>query len=388
MKSSTRYFLVLLGAVLAIGGITFLNRADNGNGTLVNKVDRSIRPVETLLAAPTTLDETIERTGVLEPMRDVILTTEVGGKVRRIQRDLGDACRTGETLIALDSEIYRIALQDAEGSLKQARAGLAEAERNLERAEKLKARKLASEQDMDRTQSAVDGSRAGAQRAEAAVALAQRNVREATIRCPFAGVVAERMVDIGQLVGPQTPLMRFVDNQSLKLTLTVSAAELSRLRVGQPVSLTDPSIPDAEYKGEIARLGVAADPTTRTFPVEVNIEAGPRPGQVVRSVIHVAVHQDVVALPADAITFTDEGPCAFVVRNGTAVKKMVQLGARIDDLVIIASGIAANERVIVVGVHGLETGDAVKPVDLPPEPAPAEIATDVTPKATAAQAER
>ncbi len=365
MRTSTRYFLTVLGAALIIGGITYLNRADNGNGRLVNKVDRSVRPVHTLVATPTDLDETIERTGVLEPNRDVTLTAEVAGKVRRIFRDLGDSCRAGQTLIALDAEAYAIAVKDAEALLEQSRAGLAESERNLERAMKLKERKLASDQDMDRVQSAVDSARAGKQRAEAAVALARRNLREATIRCPFDGVVAERMVDVGALVGPQTPLMRFVDDQSLKLTLTVSAAELSRLRIGQPVELADPSVPDGDYRGEIARLGVAADPTTRTFPVEVRVEPGPRPGQVVRSRVHIASHQDAIAVPADAVTFTEDGPCAFVVHDGQAVRKMVQLGPRVGERVILMSGVTPGERVITVGVHGLESGDQVKRVDEP-----------------------
>jgi RND family efflux transporter MFP subunit len=392
MNTSTKYFLAVLAAAIAIGGITFLNRADNGNGKLVNKVDRSIRPIETTVATPTTLEETIERTGVLEPARDVQLTSEVAGKVRRVHRDLGDSCKTGETLISLDAETYRIALQDALASLEHTRAGLSEAERNHGRAEKLEARDLASDQDMDRARSAVDTARAMNQRAEAAVALARRNLREATIRCPFPGVVAERMVDVGELVGPQTPLMRFVDHKELKLTLTVSAAELSRLRVGQPVDLADPSIPGAAYRGSVARLGVAADPATRTFPVEVSVEPGPRPGQVVRSVIHVAVHESAMVVAIDAVRFTESGPCVFVVDGGTARRRMVELGARVGNRVVVASGIEPGDQLVTVGVHGLESGDAVRPVDRPAE-AGAEVTAEELTKADAApgataQAER
>ncbi|MFC1609606.1 efflux RND transporter periplasmic adaptor subunit [Myxococcota bacterium] len=372
MKTGTKFFIGLVVALLTIGLVTFINRAPDGNGALVEAVEHSEKPVETVVIEPTSLEESIERTGVLEPKRDVVLTAEVGGKVRHVHRDLGDTCKSGQTLIQLDAETYRIALLDAQASLRQSEASLEESERTLDRANKLKERKLASEQDLDRTGTAVESARAMKERAQAAVQMARRNLREATITCPFDGVVASRMVDVGQLVGPQTPVVRFVDNRELKLTLTVSVAELSRMQVGQKVSLHDPTLPDATYEGEVARLGVAADPTTRTFPVEVSVHGdadGPRPGQVVRSVIQIATHEGTIALPTDAVTLGVDGPSVFVVVENTVHKKMVELGPRVTGRVIIESGVAVGEEVVVVGVHGLQSGDKVKVVGKRVEPA-------------------
>lgn len=81
----------------------------------------------------------------------------------------------------------------------------------------------------------------------------ERNLAETAIRCPFDGMVAQVSVELGQLVGQQTPVARLVGTDRLKLEVRVSAAELNRLRVGQPVELADPAQPGVRYRGEVAR---------------------------------------------------------------------------------------------------------------------------------------
>lgn len=362
MKTSTKIIGGVVALVIVVGVVTYLNRTQSSGAGLVSDIELTERPVQTMAVEPRRLVETIAHTSTLEANRDVILAAEVAGKVQKVHKDLGDVCQKSEVLIQLDPATYGIAVKQAKAGLQQARAAFEQSKRDLGRAELLHQRQVGTAHELERAQSGEKTAAAMVEQAEAALRMAQRNLHETTIRCPFDGVVAQRMVDVGQLVGPQTPLARFVDTTKLKLTLTVGAAQLARLETGQKAKLTDPSLPELTYQGEVARLGVAADPITRTFPVEVTVpggEGGPKPGQVVRALIELAVHENVLAVPRDALRGETAEPSLFVATDGKAREVRVVTGPRIDSLVIVREGLSAGARVIVVGHDNLKTGDSI-----------------------------
>jgi membrane fusion protein (multidrug efflux system) len=174
------------------------------------------------------------------------------------------------------------------------------------------------------------------------------------------------MVDVGQTVGLQTPLARLVDASQLKLRVKVSAAELSRIREGQKVTLVDPTTQAGEtFQGEVARLGVAADQVTHTFPVEVVVptrDGRPRPGQVVRATVFVAAHTNVLAVPEDAVILGKGAAEVFVAVGGKARRVKVTLGARAGESVIATGGLKDGDEVVVVGHQGLKSGDPIEVV--------------------------
>ncbi|MBW2523432.1 MAG: efflux RND transporter periplasmic adaptor subunit, partial [Deltaproteobacteria bacterium] len=362
MKSTTKILVGVFAAIAIVGIVTYLNRVSSSGAGLVSDVELGSRPVEVEPVEPRRLVETLVQTGTLQANRDVVLSAEVAGKVQKVHRDLGDRCKRGEPLVQLDPSGYQIAVLQAKAAHAQAKAAFEQSARDLKRTETLHQREAVAAYELERAQSGERTTAAVVEQAAAALRLAKRNLHETTIRCPFDGVVAARLVELGQLVGPQTPLARVVDTERLKLTLTVGAAQLARLELGQRVRLADPSIPDRSYDGEVARLGVAADPVTRTFPVEVLVaggETGPKPGQVVRGVIELAVHERALSVPDEALVSENGQSAVFLARDGKAHRQMVTVGPHIDGAVIVRSGLAAGAPVIVVGNENLRHGDPV-----------------------------
>lgn len=375
MKSGTKVVLVVVLLVAVVGGVTFYNRLKSSGGELVKKVKRASSPVQVVAPRPEDLVETVIYTGTLRAERDVILTPEVGGKIVRVSRELGDRCRRGELLVQLDSESFRIAMLSADAALKQARAQANQARRELARARKLKLRNALASQAVEQAETASLSADALTRRAEAALRMARRNVRETAVRCPFDGVLARRMVEQGQTVGPQTPLARLVDNRQLRLEAKVSAADLSRVAVGQQVTLADPATPRVRYPGKVARLGVAGDQVTHTFPVEVQVVpvgGQPRPGQVMRATIAVARHPAALAVPAEAVVRDDGATWLVLAQQGKAHRIKVQLGPTIGARVIVRSGLKAGQPVIVEGQQGLKEGATVAAVSQDQTPTPAD----------------
>ena len=346
----------------AVGAATWTNRTQRSENGLITEVAVSRRPVRVVEVQPVDLTETLETTGLLLPNRDVVLTAEVGGKVRRVFKQLGEPCRKGELLVKLNGEGYQIARAQAQAQVQQAEAALDHARRDLQRIEQLRDEAAVAAQQLDAMEVAARSAAATLEQARAGQRAAARNLRETRITCPFGGHVAARMVEMGQMVDPRTPLARLVDVETLKLSLSVTGDQLARIRLGQEVALVDTARPLQRFSGTVSRLGVAAEESTRTFPVEVSVEqpsGGLRAGQVVRSSLTLGDYPGVLAVPIDAVLRQGERPSLFVVREGRAHRLPVSLGAQVRDRVIVASGLSAGDRVVAMGSEGLEQGAEV-----------------------------
>jgi len=366
MRTGIKAALVVLILAGTIAAVTIMNRAPAASGELVSEVSHTAYPVHAITLSQTTAVERLRRTGVLRADKDVTISPEVGGRVRRVLKELGDACAKGEIIVQLDEEGYGIGAAQAKAAVKQAEVALDQATRTMTRMDRLKESAVATDQEWDSARGGVDASGAALEQARAAHRLALRNLRETAVRCPFDGRVAERLAEVGQSVAPGTPLARIVASETLRLTINVSGAQLSRLLIGQRVELRDPADPSRALPAAISRLGVAADPQTRTFPVEISADGGSgvmRPGQVVEALCELAVHEGALMIPTSAVA--KDGDRAFVVLvvDGAAKRVEVALGPQIDDAVMALGGVKQGDRVIVVGKDALADGARVSVVD-------------------------
>jgi len=185
----------------------------------------------------------VDVVGTLAAREEVVVSAEVDGRVARLVHDLGDRVAAGEPLIELDSEKLRYRAEAQRAALEQARARygvreggdlppldnvptvvstkaqLADAQQQLDRAKNLASRNLVSRSDLDAAQTRYETAKAAHDEALASarqlradidaqsssLRLAERNLRDAVIRAPFDGYVAERLVSQGQYVQPQAP---------------------------------------------------------------------------------------------------------------------------------------------------------------------------------------
>ncbi len=369
MLKVTFVILLLLAGLGAIAFLTYQNREPIPNSGLVQEVARTSHPVQTTRVQPELLVERLVSTGVLKAERDVILSSEVMGRVKKVFKSLGDRCKKGETLLRLDAEGYQIALAQAQTAVKQGSITLDHAGRDMNRMRALEKSAVATAQQLDAAEGAESVAAATVEQANASLRAAKRNLRETNVRCPFTGFVAQRMVDMGQAVSLQTPLARLVDTSKLRLALSVTSAEISRIKVGQAVRLLDPALPDRIYRGSVSRVGVAADALTRSFPIEVLVdeqEEGLRAGQVVHANLELEEHVDVLAVPMGTVISSIGGQAVFVVVKNRAKKVQVTTGSQIDGKVIIRSGLEPGDEVITIGGTDLKDGAAVEVHGLPP----------------------
>ena len=151
----------------------------------------------------------------------------------------------------------------------------------------------------------------------------------------------------------------------------VSPVQLAALQVGRKVTLGDPTLPGSQVEGEIARMGVAADLQTKTFPVEIvtaDASGALKPGQVVHATCELARFQDAISIPRETGTRLDESFVVYVVRDEVAKVVPVTLGATVGNRLIVASGLQPGDQVVVTGQDALVDGSLVEVINPPAPP--------------------
>ena len=315
-------------------------------------------PVEAEVVKADRVSQEIIAVGSLRSNESVVLTSEIAGRISGIHFREGQPVAKGTLLFELDDSIYR-------AELEQARAGLALSQRNHERSKELFERKLISTRERDEAAAKLDVDRAAVQLAEARQA-------KTRIRAPFEGVVGLRAVSPGDYVTAGQPLAPLEQISVLKADFRLSEAALSVIKVGQTLNLEVDSSPGRTFPGRVYAIDPRLAEETRSIGVRARVpndKSELRPGLFARVRLIIAVRDNAVLVPEQAIVPMGEKLFVYVIEDGKAAIRPVQLGVRQSGRVEVTSGVQLGETVITAGVQKIGPGSAVNPINLQPPPA-------------------
>jgi membrane fusion protein (multidrug efflux system) len=380
LSTLRRAALALLSAALLAAGGCDARPAEDEPATTEQEPARVV--VETATSGHVT--EQINTTGTIKPLREVIVAAEGSGLVIALPVSLGAAVARGAPLAWLDATVQEARLEQAHASLAQARAALELASGDFERASTLHGQHAVTDQVMQQRRIQRDSSEAAARAAEAGVTLAEKAVADCTLRAPFAGTVAEVKLELGALVAPGTPAFHLVSVERVRVLAALSGSDVGRVEEGMPVQLQVPTLGERIFEAHVEHIGPSGDPRTRTYPLEVVVEnedGALRPGMLAKVDVILAHRSDAVLLSRSCII---EGATAqaFVVKDGRAELRSLDLGESRGEQIEVRSGIAAGELVVSLGRQSLRDGDPVSIYDMPA----ARGAAPADPPATAARA--
>jgi RND family efflux transporter MFP subunit len=326
-------------------------------------------PVKVFKAARERITEKITYTGTLEALNKINITPETGGKISRIYVEPGDRVAKGQLLAELETESVRLQLKQAQAGVAVAEASYADAQRNKERMDRLIKESAVSEQQREKIQLAFDAAAAQLEQARAALNLAQHALDVSIMKAPFAGVVASKNAEVGDVINPMMGgaygggaggVVTLMDYTKIKLAVAVSSEDIGRIRKGQEAILRIGALPGREFRGVVRVVNLTADAQNKKFGVEVyvdNPDASLRPGTFGDLVFEVQSHENALVVPQTAIL---ENTYVYVAEGGKAVRKNVTLGIQNTTMVEILGGLSDGEAVIVEGNYGLEEGSPIQ----------------------------
>jgi len=364
---ATRIWL-LATLIAAALGVAACDRADGDNSGKDAKEEVPAVPVEVAATRRAEMAAVYSGTAPIESERKAFVMPKVKGEIRRVLADEGQRVREGQVLARLDGDQLRLEVALAEATMRKL-------ERDYARNTELQAKGLISAVSIDNLKYELEA-------AKASWELARLQLSYTDIRSPIAGTVTQRLdvVKVGNTVTPVGGVIESADSalfvvedlDSLMLRVNIPERELAKLSVGQTAELSFDAVPGRAFTGKIALISPFVDAGTATFGVRIRVtdtDGMLRPGMFARVAIVYERKLDALQIPRTALLDGDGPPKVFVVKDGKAVERPVQLGLSNGAYVEVVTGLKDGEQVVVVGQAAIKPGATVRIVSTPARPA-------------------
>jgi len=280
--------------------------------------------------------------------------------------DIGARVQEGQLLAELDTPEIDQELAQAVAQRDQIQSSLGLAKSSYERWQQLRQRDAVSQQELDERQSTYSQDVANLAAAEANVKRLRQLESFKRIVAPFAGVVTQRNVDVGDLIdagsGTSRALFALAQSDPLRVFVQLPQAYAQNIKVGEDVVVTQAELPGQQFNGRITHISGAIDVPTRSLQVEVtlpNPDGKLRPGAYVQVALPSGARAQ-LTVPGNALLFRAEGPRVAVVDNDGVVHLLkVTIAQDLGQTLEIENGIEPNDRVIINPSDSIEDGDHV-----------------------------
>lgn len=349
------------------------------------------------------LQRVVESVGTLFPYEEVVISSEIDGRVEEVTADLGDRVEQNKVLVKVSPEEQKYLLEQTEAQLRQAlerlglkgenervkdikeapevrraQADLFEAEQRFKRIRSLVDQGIGSRQDLDQAQARYQSAQAAydttlnqtrnlvqeVERTKAQVNLQRKKLRDTSIRSPFTAFVKERQVNVGQFVRSNTPVFTLVKTDPIRLRIEAPERMAPWIKVGQRVDVTVEAFQDRRFLGKVWRISPTVEQSKRTFIVEALIDnpaSELKPGFYAKARMETDKADRIKLIPRRGINYVFGSNKAYVVDDDSRIEaRDVKLGDNFGDDVEILEGLKEGERVAVTQVARLDTGVEVR----------------------------
>jgi RND family efflux transporter MFP subunit len=337
-------------------------------------VAEQLRPIRWFAISDVAGGQVRRFSGVVEASDSSSLSFQVGGNVREVRVQQGDAVHAGQVLAILDTEPYELSVQAAEADLQRTRAYLAQARTDYERHQRLLAQRAVAQAQFDVAQRNFHAATSEVDVAVARLNLARRDFRNTTLTAPFDGTIAARLVDPFVQVAAGQELFRIDAAGGRQVSIAVPETTIAQVSLGMPATVTvSRSVEPIEAR--VSEIGSAAA-AGNAFPVKLALIDPPaevRPGMTaeVSLLLPHANSETTYFVPLSAIGPGDlpgEGSVfIYDPASSTVRRTLVKSAGPLASNMVAISGVALGDIVATAGVSFLVDGQKVRLMEPPGE---------------------
>lgn len=347
--TKTKSKVILTGAVILAAIVLILAFNKKRINEKVNKtVMLKSVPVSVATVDRENIGEELALVGTVYANNDVMIASEVSGKITNIYAGAGDFVQAGSPIVKVDDELKQAAFSTAEFNYDKAK-------KDYLRNEELYKTKSVTEAQFEAAKLAYKS-------AETQMITARRQLKDTKICAPFSGVLVSRTVDQGAMVNNGTVIGNLVDVSTLKVKLNIAEKDAFTLKAGSRVNITTDVYENVNFTGTVKSISAKGD-ESHTFPVEItlpNSSTNPlRAGMFVKIHFDFNKKENALVIPREAIIGSIKAPKVYVVEGNKAVLRSIVVSAEVSKKVEVISGLNAGEKVITNGQINIKNGSEV-----------------------------
>ena len=311
--------------------------------------------------------KTYTSVGTVTPKDSSRIYSKVSGRISAVFVEEGDLVSKGQRLMQIDTFDYIRAVENATALKNQAKSNYDKAKRDYARIETLYKDKAVPKQNLQDMKTALDLARYSDDQTATALKKAKDDLAECTVKAPISGMITEKMVNPGELTGPQIMAFMIMQMKTIEVEVDLPEEAFGYVVEGKKGSVSFDAIPDTRLEGKITKIYPTVDPLSRTIKVVISIDNPDlkiRSGMTARTQIIEKARSDTLYAPKEALIPMEEQYLVYKIDSGKAKRTIIDVGIIGDTFFEIKKGLILGEEVVVRGATGLRNGMVVKVVPL------------------------
>ena len=323
----------------------------------------------------------IELSGNVVPEQDAQLATLEAGLVKGLFVEAGDKVVSGQPLLSLDDTLAKLRLSQEEADYLSAQVQQREAQRQYDEVMSLAKSKVVADSLIAERKANLESAKSRLSNSQARVSLQKEIIKRHTLTAPFDGVIARRIVNLGEWINQQSQIFQLVSDQSLRLIVNLPQEHLKAIsNQSEATALVIPDVmPDKQYQLPLTSVVAASEPSSRTLQIRINLPAdtGLLPGMSARARINLSDDKDILSwIPRTAIKRHPDGSnSVFTVHesqksskpDGSKIiqrRKIKLVKSDLDEVAVL--GLPVNSLVVVSGIELLKDNQSVTTLSVSP----------------------
>ena len=359
-------WIALLLILLATAATVVAMRSSDAKSAAESKkneapVTLEFNSTDIALVEVKSLTRTISISGSLMPVIQSVVKSTVAGEILKLAIREGEGVKQGDVIAEIATTDLRSRLDAARADQEERRARLTVAMTNRNTNQALLKQNFISKNAFDQTQGTFEAAEAAVRWADAQVTLARKALADAVVRAPISGRVAKRMVNAGERVSPESPIVSIVDLSHLELEVTIPSSEVPEIRIGQTVQFKVDGFGERRFEGRVDRVNPVTEAASRSIKLFVavpNTDSSLKGGMFAEGAITLSQSSPAPVVPISAL-FEEAGQSyVFAIESGKLIKPPVTTGMKDDTtgLATVTAGLKPGAQVVRIRMGGLKVG--------------------------------
>lgn len=290
--------------------------------------------------------------GVVKPYATAKISSEEGGLILAITKNKGDRVHTGEVVVRLKKDVENAAYEQALAQYELAKVNFEKQDELWKENATTEIQYLTAKWQMETAEKGLD--------------VLKTHMKKAYVTSPINGVVDDKFMNKGEMSAPGVPIINIVDVSRVKITAGVPESYLEIVKMGQNVNITLDVLPGVEFRGKISYISPTLSVGSRTFEIEIIIENKDRllkPEMNANIEIAKMEKDDAIVIQQDLIVDYGDEKYIFVLEGENAKKRLLEIGGRNGNEVLITKGLNVGDKIIYEGFQSVKDGEKVQVVN-------------------------